>query len=231
MQRRQLALDLHLRDSHTFENFVTGDNGLLLDMLRRSGSARAEPQLFTWGEAATGKSHLLQACCQQCGARQQAVAYLPLAQMAGYSPQVLEGLEAMQLVCIDDLQVAVGRTEWEHGLFDFINRMREAGGHMIFAADLPPNELALGLEDLRSRLNWGPVVQLKSLNDQEKQQALQQRARSRGFELPDNVASFMLNNYARDMNGLFDRLEQLDRASLAEQRRLTIPFVKSVCES
>jgi len=231
MEHTQLALDLQLRDSYQFANFVVGDNALALDLLQKNASQPAEPQVFLWGEPATGKSHVLQACCQLAGKQGRSLTYLPLAQVIDYTPELLEGLEAMALVCIDDVQAVEGRADWQLKLFDFINRMREAGRAMVFAARLPPNELSLGLEDLRSRLNWGPVIQLKSLNDAQKQQALQLRAHSRGFELPDNVARFMLNNYARDLHGLFDKLERLDRASLAKQRRLTVPFVKSVFEA
>ena len=231
MQQTQLTLDLHLRDSYRFENFVAGDNGLLLDMLQHAVGGAGEPQMFIWGEPGTGKSHLLQAACQLAGEREQVPSYVPLGQLVDYTPEVLDGLECMNLVCIDDVQAVQARSDWQLGLFNFINRMRDAGRVMVFAASLPPNELALQLEDLRSRLNWGPVIQLKTLDDDHKQRALQLRALSRGFELPDNVARFMLNNYSRDLNGLFEKLERLDRASLAEQRRLTVPFVKSVCEA
>ena len=52
----------------------------------------------------------------------------------------------------------------------------------------------------------------------------------KGFELPQQVASYMLKNYSRDMAALFEKLEQLDRVSLQQQRRLTVPFVKAVFE-
>ena len=231
MEPTQLTLDLHLRDSYRFENFVIGDNALLLDMLQKTIISETEPQILIWGGSATGKSHVLQACCQLAGSLDKTLSYVPLTEVIDYTPEILDGLELMELVCIDDVQVVAGRADWQLKLFDFINRMREAGKVIVFAAQLPPNELALELEDLRSRLNWGPVIQLRSLNDADKQQALQLRAQSRGFELPDNVARFMLNNYSRDLDGLFEKLEKLDRASLAEQRRLTVPFVKSVCEA
>ena len=228
---QQLALDLRLRDSYTYDNFIGGDNGLALDLLRQAASGAGEPQVLLWGEQGTGKSHLLQASCQAAAAQGLTSAYLPLDQVMAHPPELLQGMEKLDLVALDDLQLLAGQDDWQHALFDFINRIREQQHRLIFATRWPPNELTLGLEDLRSRLNWGPVIQLRSLADADKQKALQQRARSRGFELPDAVAGFMLNNYARDLNGLFDKLEQLDQASLAAQRRLTIPFVKSVCES
>jgi DnaA family protein len=46
--------------------------------------------------------------------------------------------------------------------------------------------------------------------------------------LPDEVANFIIQRVPRDMNALFNLLDRLDRASLQEKRKLTIPFVKQV---
>jgi DnaA family protein len=86
----------------------------------------------------------------------------------------------------------------------------------------------LSLEDLRSRLQWGLTYQVHSLTDEDKQQALQMRARARGLELSDDVAQYIIQRLPRDTNELFWQLARLDHASLAEQRKLTIPFVKKV---
>ena len=230
MMYQQLALDLHLRDAYTFDNFVSGDNEFLLQLLKDIAVNKHERQVFVWGERYHGKSHLLQACCQLTSQVGHTASYLPLAQVINYSAEVLDGLENIDLVCIDDIDLVANQQSWQEAIFDLINRMREANRCLVFSAQLPPNELNLQLEDLRSRLTWGPVVQIKSLADGDKQKAIQLRAQSRGFELPDNVAGFMLNNYSRDLSGLFEKLEALDKASLIEQRRLTIPFVKSVFE-
>jgi DnaA family protein len=61
--------------------------------------------------------------------------------------------------------------------------------------------------------------------------ALVYRARARGLELPVETAQFMLRRFPRDLPTLFALFETLDVASLVEQRRLTIPFVKSVLDS
>ena len=72
------------------------------------------------------------------------------------------------------------------------------------------------------------TYQVQLLNDEEKQEALQRRARARGMELNDEVAHYILQRLPRDMNELFNQLQRLDHASLAEQRKLTIPFVKKI---
>jgi DnaA family protein len=96
---------------------------------------------------------------------------------------------------------------------------------------MSPDAMRPGLQDLRSRLMWGPVFQLQPLKDTDKFEALRLRAKQRGLELPQNVAEYLMRHFPRDLFGLFEKLDKLDMASMAMQRRLTIPFVKSVLNS
>ncbi|MDH5767291.1 MAG: DnaA regulatory inactivator Hda [Gammaproteobacteria bacterium] len=228
MTSSQMVLDLKLRDSYSFSNFIAGENELVLELLQAMALAEGEQQLYIWGNDFCGKSHLLQAVCQAAAGNQYLSAYLPFKQLVHCASDVLEGLENVDIVCIDDIQLIQHKADWHEPIFDLINRLRAAGKFLLFASILPPNEMIIELEDLRSRLNWGPVIKIRSLNDDQKQQALQLRAKSRGFELPDNVANYILNNFERDMSGLLEKLEQLDKVSLEQQRRLTVPFVKQV---
>lgn len=217
----QLLLNIKLRDDATFANFFSGHNSELLYCL----IAQQEPYLYIYGGVGTGKSHLLQAACHLAGEHGKAAAYLPL-QEPGFMPQMLEGLEHLYLVAIDDIQQVAGHHDWEIALFNLYNQARETGTHLLIAADQSLQSLPVQLADLRSRLGWGPVFHLNPLSDEEKQQAIQQRAVNRGMQLNDEVAAYLLKNTPRDMRSLFNLLDKLDEASLKAKRKLTIPFVK-----
>lgn len=221
---RQLTLRIGLRDSATFGNFLVGANAAPLHLLQQG----AEPFVYLWGGWGSGRSHLLQAACHAATARGGNPAYLPLGELAGAGVELLDGLEQMSLVCLDDLQAVTGNAAWEEGLFHLYNRVRDAGGHLLAAADASPAALGVELADLRSRLAWGPVFQLQPLDDTGKLMALQLRARARGMELNEEVGTYLLRRCPRDMHALFELLERLDQASLAAQRRLTIPFVREL---
>jgi len=223
----QLTLDLQLKDSFTFSNIVSGENHLLIELMQ-SPNLHLEKQIYIWGAHNTGKTHLMQALCQSLAQQNKSVSYLPMKQLIEYSPEVFLGQEAVDVCCIDDVHLLQNRTDWQESLFDLINRIRESGKQIFFTADQPPADIPIQLKDLISRLQWGPVFKLLELNDAEKCQALQQRAEARGFELADNVANYLLNNYNRDMADLFEMLDELDKAQLQQHRRLTIPFVKKV---
>jgi DnaA family protein len=200
--------------------------------LLQSAASGGEQQLYLWGPEKAGKSHLLQATCRAAGAMERVASYLPLGSFPvgdlRAQAEILDGLESLELVCLDDLHCIAGDRQWEEAIFDLINRIRQVGSTLVCAAREIPGQLGLGLEDLVSRLCWGPVVRLNELDDSRKAEALQQRARSRGLTLSAEACSYILSRYPRDLASLLKSLERLDYASMVAQRRLTIPFIKQV---
>ena len=228
----QIPLTIQLRDNASLQNYFPGPNAEVHQRLAASVRGQAsDGSIYLWGADGTGKTHLLQAVCQQAAMDELPAAYLSLEQKSEFDPEMLEGLEQMQVVCIDDLQHLSGDRDWQEALFHLYNRCFDSGCQLIFAADRNIAELQLALPDLSSRLAWGFVFQLRSLSDEEKLAALQLRAQQRGFDLPENAGQYLLRRCPRDMNALFDTLDALDKASLAAKRRLTLPFVKAWLEA
>lgn len=227
----QLPLQLSLHPQHSFAHYHGGANAEVVDTLKRCARGQGESHLYLWGEAGSGKTHLLQACCGEAHRHHRLVAYLPLRELHHrFSPALLEGLEQVDLLCVDDIDTIGGNPDWETAFFHCFNRLREAGCQLIVSADRPPARLPVRLPDLRTRLAWGLTLQLKPLSDQDKLAALCLRARRLGLDLTPQVGRFLLSRYPRDLPSLWRLLDQLDRATLAAKRRLTIPFLKQYME-
>ena len=229
---RQLPLNLRLKDSSSFENFLPASNREAVARLRAATAALArgralEPVLFLCGAPGTGRTHLLQAACREVQSAGGSVLYIPFSEIAALAPAILEDLDQVSLVCLDDIERIAGNAGWEVAVFALCERLRAAGGMLLVAGARPPRELGLQLPDLATRLGWGPVYALVPLGDDERLEAVRLRARNRGLEMPEEVARYILARYPRDLDSLFALLDRLDRASLAEQRRLTIPFLRS----
>jgi DnaA-homolog protein len=230
----QLPLGFEPGELFTFDSFVAGSNSVAVGLAQQMAAsdysvpANSEQQLYVWGQQGLGKSHLLQACCNLAAKNKHTVCYLTQSEILNQSTDIFDGLEQIELVCLDDIDKWLVDSSWENALFDLINRMRESHHRLILASSKSPDENFVELPDLRSRLAWGPVFHLHDISDKEKYQALSYRARQSGLELPENVADYLMKRYPRDMFGLFERLSVLDKASMAMQRRLTIPLVKSV---
>jgi DnaA family protein len=224
--QQQLTLNVQLRDDATLDNFLAPDIAqAALSAVRDQLGPGGEPLIYLYGPPDTGKSHLLQASCHIAGSTP--VMYLPLSDLVSYSPdEVLQGVEAMGLVCLDDIHAVMGNAAWEEALFHLFNRAREQDCRLLVSAHCSPRSLHMDLADLRSRLSWGCVFQLHALDDAGRQSILRFRAQKRGLDLPLEVASFISDRGPRTLVDLLDLLDQLDNASLVEKRALSIPFVK-----
>jgi DnaA family protein len=219
---RQLTLGVRLNDRAVLGNFLEGDNFLALAAARALVNAGADGALFLHGPGGSGKSHLLQALCVAV----PGAAFLPLATLAGVGPGVLEGAGSLPLVAIDDLHLVAGDPAWEQALFALYNERR--GNGLAVSAGAPATRLEMRLPDLVSRLSALPHYALRPLDELQQRQALQLRARARGFELPEETVVFLQRRFPRDMGRLAVLLDELDAASLAEQRRVTVPFIREV---
>jgi DnaA-homolog protein len=232
----QLPLSIGLRVDATLENFyISHANAMTVNAIKQFCQHPNEHFFYLWGNGGSGISHLLQAIQHQ--AAHSNIHYLPLAELfetaGSYSrnyslEDMFSHLESLDLIVIDDLEKITDIENGEIALFHLYNRLRDQGKQLIVGAHASPRELPLQLPDLQSRLNWGISYQLYALNDNEKKQALIDRANAMGIRLSDEVTHFMLTHCSRDLRQLMQALSILDNASLSEKRPLTIPFVKQV---
>lgn len=227
---QQLPLNIHWRDDATLQSFYPGDNAEALKGVSELSCGMGESFVYLWGQHGVGRTHLLQAACRAASENEIASFYLSFENLPTLSHSILQGVEGIPLVCLDDIDNIAGKLEWEEMVFHLFNRIRVENGRLLIASNIAPKDIQIQLPDLKSRLAWGVIYQLHRLTDDQKTDALQLRAHQRGLKLSKNVSQFLLSHCSRDMVELHSILEKLDRASLVEQRRLTIPFVKHVLE-
>jgi DnaA-homolog protein len=226
----QLPLALRYPPDQRLEAFVRAPAGAV-EHLRTLASGEATASmpreaLYLAGPAGVGKTHLLLATCAAAEAAGRRAAYLPLAAAAGRVRDALLSLEGNDLVALDGLEVVAGNREDEIALFDAHNRARAAGVALLYAARDIPDAIGLSLPDLRSRLGQATRITLVPLDDEGRREVLQQRAQRRGLVLEEAALEWLLKRVGRELGGLTVLLDQLDRASLAAQRRVTVPFLK-----
>lgn len=210
-----------------FESFLATGNEPLVAFLQDLCAQPTGPGAWLRGSRSTGKTHLLQAVCERALDRAQ---FLPVGSFVDVGPEILDGLSSRQFVCLDDVEQIAGREDWELALFGLYNALSETGGLLLCSATAAPRDCGFGLPDLVSRFSRLPLFKINSLEDANRIEALQLRARHRGLDLPGDAAQYLLHRSARDMASLYGLLDKLDSESLIAQRRLTIPFVRKVLE-
>jgi len=215
-----------IKSDINFANFYAGDNAMVISYLSQFISAEDEQYVYIYGAKGSGRSHLLQALINHTSQNKLLGVYLPMMHWQQLEPSLFEGLMNYAVVCLDDVDAIVGESAWEIGLFNLFNELKESNTKLVISATKPPLQLSHQLADLASRLASGLCLNLKPLTDEQKQQALHQRAQQCGFTLPKEVAKYLLTHYGREQGELFATLEKLSEASLLAQRKITIPFLK-----
>jgi DnaA family protein len=238
----QLPLPLEAGSSRDLEEFVVGPNEACVLAVQ---SVIDEPgaSLFLHGAAGSGKSHLLNAACLVARKAGLTAFYCNPSRLPADGAATLEGLETVDLVCIDDLHRVAGQGTWEEALFHLINRLRIRGrnwdrdresdpiqghGRLLVASGVRLSALPLALPDLRSRLAWGLRLELQPLGESDKRQVMRERAAALGVVLPDEVIDYLLRHGRRGVAELVRAVEGLHLAAIQEKRPITVPLARRV---
>jgi DnaA family protein len=230
MVMQQLPLAMRPRERAVFDSFVAGPNAQAVQALLEIAAGALREPVWLCGPPGSGKSHLLQALCAQAQRAQIDAAYLPLRQLYQLGVEALSGWQYTQVLVLDDVDAVAGQRDWEQPLFGLFREAQERGAVLVAAAAEPPLHVPFALPDLASRFAATTLLTLRPLNETEQREALRLRARARGLELPEDTALYLQRRFPRDLATLYQLLDTLDEAALAAQRRVTVPFIRSVLE-
>ena len=196
----QLVLDLAPAVEPDFDNYIAGPNAEAVAAVRRFAA----------------------------GSTSDAVLYLWGEPGSGRTHLLRAAARANpRLIAADDVENL--DQAGQRRLFAAVNAAREGAPPVLAAGSQPPAQLGLR-EDLRTRLAWGLVYQLRPLGDAEKALHLRAEAARRGLRLPDEVVGYLLTRLPRDLPSLNSVLDALDRYSLAAKRPVTLPLVREALE-
>lgn len=214
---KQLVLDLGADQAQSLDSFEVGQNAELAHLMHQFAERTSREHFaYLWGEAAAGKTHLLQALTATANSR-----YIPFDAPESafvYSPEV-------SLYLLDDCNLLSSQAQID--AFALFNQIREHGAYMVSTGPVPPAVLPVR-EDLRTRMGWGLIYQIHGLSDDEKIAALTHAAESRGLTLSASVLPYLLSHFKRDMRSLSTMLDALDQYSLETQRPVTLPLLRDL---
>ena len=221
----QLPLALRWPAHQRFEHFECGANATALALVRDLARAVGDSRVFVAGPPGSGKTHLLIAACAEATALGHAAQYLDLASAHSTSLRAFHG---SRLLAVDNVDAIAGDAEAEHALFDLYNRCRAEDANLLFAARAAPAHIGVVLPDLVSRLSSCTQAGLQPLDEAARRRLLQAHAAARGIELDVVVLDWLFSRRARDLGSLMRLLDRIDAAALAAQRRVTVPFLRSL---
>lgn len=224
----QIPLALRWPAQQRFDSYLAGENAVAVALLRAAAQTPSAPWVFVAGASGSGKTHLLLAACAAANAAGRSAQYLGL--RSRRDAGALRAIGGSDLLALDDLEVIAGDAAAEHALFDLYNRSKVEQCTLLFGAAAAPAHIGIGLPDLVSRLSACAQATLKPLSDAQRRDVLRLRAQARGLTLDDAVLDWLFARTQRDLGSLTALLDRIDRAALAAQRRVTVPFLRQLLD-
>ncbi len=228
----QLPLKINLRNDASFSTFVAEQELIAqtLSSLQQPDKPQYAGCYYFFGPDGVGKTHLLQAACRFYSLKQMQSVFFPLMDKGlPLIPDVLTGLEVTDLVCLDGVEAIIGHEAWEKSLASLIAKSKVQGHRVLLAGQMPIADWPMVTDALRSEVFSIMPIPLTPIKDKDSLVlALQRHALNRGFDVSIEVVNFIIKRFSLDLQELLAVLEVLEQASLAEKRRLTLPFVKDV---
>ena len=202
----------------TFETFVVGDsNKLAYAAARAVADAPAEHYnpLFIYGDSGLGKTHLIYAVAHAIRENTPGVkiAYvkgddltneLVAAIQSGPSKtaEMREKYRQADLLLVDDVQFIAGRKQTQEEFFHTFNTLYESKRQIVLTSDRPPREMSLLDDRLRTRFEWGLLVDVQPPDFETRLAIIKNKAAQWGTIIEDDIAKYIAENVTSNVRQL-----------------------------
>lgn len=225
---RQLSLSIDSRPDAQIADFAGPGWVAVIDAVRQL-HANLLQRVYLYGEADSGKSHLLSAICESYQDMQRSAIQVSLIELLDAPTEALAALEGFDLVALDDLEAIRGVAHWQEAIFHLINRSSAGAGQLIFASRLPPQALQLELPDLMSRLSQAACFLLPNGDRFEDREALLAAAlKRRGWHFEPQIIEHILQHGPHQAGLILKTLGQLESFFHGQRRKPSAAMIRQV---
>ncbi|MHB8104380.1 MAG: chromosomal replication initiator protein DnaA, partial [Dehalococcoidales bacterium] len=188
-----------LNPSYVFESFVEGSGNRLaraasLSVAQNPGYSYNP--LFIYGGAGLGKTHLLHAIGQMaianhinviCTSAEQFTNEFVTSIRDRNTEDFRNKYRSIGMLLVDDIQFIGGKEQTEESFFHTFNELHNTNRQIVMTSDCPPRTLPLIEERLRSRFEWGLIVNIQPPDYDTRVAILESKAHLKGVYVPMNV--------------------------------------------
>ncbi len=228
-----------LNTRYTFDNFVVGASNRLAHAASQAvaeSPAKAYNPLFVYGGVGLGKTHLLHAIGNAAYRRGLTVLYISSEE---FTNDLINSIRAhnmsdfrdryrrIDVLMIDDIQFIAGKESTQEEFFHTFNALHTQDKQIVLSSDRPPKAMVTLEERLRSRFEWGLIVDIQPPDLETRIAILRSKAERAGRQVPDDILETiarLVQSNIRELEGALTRiLAFADLSGLP----LTIPLVHS----
>ena len=188
-----------LNPNYIFDSFIEGSGNRLARAASQSvaqNPGRTYNPLFIYGGAGLGKTHLLHAIGQAatathinviCTSAEEFTNEFVTALREKNTEEFRNKYRSIGMLLIDDIQFIGGKEQTEESFFHTFNELHNTNRQIVMTSDCPPKSMPLLEERLRSRFEWGLIVDIQPPDYETRLAILQSKARQKGVNVPTEV--------------------------------------------
>lgn len=132
---------------------------------------------------------------------------------------------------IEDVDAIISDEVCAKNLFHLYNWVREQGGYILLTARTHPKNWPTTLADLSSRMLASEAVKIKPPGDELLQAIIIKQFSDRQIILSDDVLNYLIPRAERSFDAVRKLVHDIDKLSLTEKKKITIPVVKRVLDN
>lgn len=233
-----------LNGRYRFDTFVVGPSNQFAHaaaelVVRRPGS-KYNP-LFLYGGSGLGKTHLLQAI-GHAAYRQNPSSRVRYVTSERFMNEFISGVRQRRqktiddfrsryrtdcdILLVDDVQFLAGKSNTEQEFFHTFNALHDRGLQIVLTSDKPPSQMPELEDRLRSRFQWGLMVDVMPPELHTRQLIVRTKATQDGIPLSDDVVHFLAENIQSNVRELEGALIRLAAFSSLQGRPITVEFAE-----
>ncbi|MBU2542533.1 chromosomal replication initiator protein DnaA [Patescibacteria group bacterium] len=237
-----------LNQKYTFDTFIVGKNSELAHaasqaVVNRPGDAYNP--LFIYGGVGLGKTHLIQAIGHALlGANPQTkILYVSSEKFTnefvssvkeGRAKEFKDRYRNVDLLLIDDIQFIGGKEQTQEEFFHTFNELHQQGKQVVLTSDRPPKAIPALEDRLRSRFEWGMIVDIAAPDLETRVAILKSKAQEKKFEIEDNLLQMIavaVHNNIRELEGALNKVIAFHELKNTVANKETIKSILSSFES
>ena len=200
----------------TFDTFVVGESNKMAYAAARAvadGASDHYNPLFIYGDSGLGKTHLIYAIAHQIRARRPSAKiiyikgddfineFIELVR-AGRGSEFRAKYRDADLLLVDDVQFVAGKEQVQNEFFHTFNTLYEAGRQIVLTSDRPPSDMHLLDDRLRTRFEWGLLVDVQPPDFETRLAIVKNKAAQWGTVIDDDIARYIAENVTSNVRQL-----------------------------
>lgn len=214
--------------SFTFDNFVVGKSNLFAYTVAKGVAESPGDQynpLLIYGNSGLGKTHLLFAIYNELK-RKNPNDVIVYTTGESFLNELIESVgkkntyafhnkyRNVDALLVDDIQIIQKGDMTQEEFFHTFNALEQAGKQIILTSDVPPKEMAILDERLRTRFEMGVIADVKPPDMETRKAIIKRKSQSLGITLPESMIDFIANkikNNIRQLEGTVKKVEALKK--------------------